>query len=353
MKILPKIDIHVHAVPSVLIYRQDGTHFPTPDEIREMYGMIGVDRGVLLPDGPFEHGSEDICSNREAMQMVRDYPDVFGWWFCEVSPFAGENTAETNLSHYIRQYQAHGAKGVGEVEENRYFDDPYMFNLFRHCEACGAPVLFHIGEMGGDYGIVDELHLPHLERALAAFPNLKFIGHSQKFWAEIGQCDSFSNSFRPEGKVIEGRLPYLFRKYPNLYGDLSAGSGRNAMLRDPEYSYRFLEEFQDRLFFGTDLCTEYDGDDLLFPGLTVATLNSWANTFSRMLGVDFYWHALRHTWTTELARKGVPDDVIQAIQGWDSNMVPVYKDIDTIDELGKYFTEDGIRGRSDTTLTEL
>ena len=261
MKILPKIDIHVHAVPSVLIYRQDGTHFPTPDEIRAMYEMIGVDRGVLLPDGPFEHGSEDICSNREAMQMVRDYPDVFGWWFCEVSPFAGENTAETNLSHYIRQYQAHGAKGVGEVEENRYFDDPYMFNLFRHCEACGAPVLFHIGEMGGDYGIVDELHLPHLERALAAFPNLKFIGHSQKFWAEIGQCDSFSNSFRPEGKVIEGRLPYLFRKYPNLYGDLSAGSGRNAMLRDPEYSYLFLEEFQDRLFFGTDLCTEYDGDD--------------------------------------------------------------------------------------------
>lgn len=99
--------------------------------------------------------------------------------------------------------------------------------------------------------------------------------------------------------------------------------------------------------------SEYDGDDLLFPGLTVATLNSWANTFSRMLGVDFYWHALRHTWTTELARKGVPDNVIQAIQGWDSNMVPVYKDIDTIDELGKYFTEDGIRGRPDTTLTEL
>jgi hypothetical protein len=44
------------------------------------------------------------------------------------------------------------------------------------------------------------------------------------------------------------------RKYPNLCGDLSAGSGYNAISRDPAFGYRFLEEFQDRLFFGTDIC---------------------------------------------------------------------------------------------------
>ena len=44
------------------------------------------------------------------------------------------------------------------------------------------------------------------------------------------------------------------RKYPNLLGDLSAGSGYNAITRDVEYGYKFLEEFKDRLFFGTDIC---------------------------------------------------------------------------------------------------
>ena len=42
------------------------------------------------------------------------------------------------------------------------------------------------------------------------------------------------------------------RKYANLYADLSARSGFNALSRDPEFAYQFIEEFHDRLFFGTD-----------------------------------------------------------------------------------------------------
>ena len=45
------------------------------------------------------------------------------------------------------------------------------------------------------------------------------------------------------------------RKYPNLYGDLSAGSGRNALARDRGYAAKFLTEFQDRLLFGMDICS--------------------------------------------------------------------------------------------------
>ena len=45
------------------------------------------------------------------------------------------------------------------------------------------------------------------------------------------------------------------RKYPNLYGDLSAGSGANALMRDRKYAARFLSEFQDRLMFGMDICS--------------------------------------------------------------------------------------------------
>ena len=87
------------------------------------------------------------------------------------------------------------------------------------------------------------------------FPDLPFLGHSQPFWAEISAdvTDANRNGYPPGPVVPGGRVPELMRTYPNLHGDLSAGSGHNAISRDPAYGYRFLEEFQDRLFFGTDL----------------------------------------------------------------------------------------------------
>jgi predicted TIM-barrel fold metal-dependent hydrolase len=45
------------------------------------------------------------------------------------------------------------------------------------------------------------------------------------------------------------------KNYPNLHGDLSAKSGFNAISRDPEFGYRFMEEFSDRLYFGTDIAS--------------------------------------------------------------------------------------------------
>ena len=254
MKLLPKIDIHVHAVPEVLIRRGRGDGYPLPAEVRAIYNAYGIEKGVLLPDGCYPEGSSDICSPREARAMVRDWPETFGWWFAPLSCAAGGNSPDTDLSWYLKQYRDAGARGVGEISENRYFDDPMMLNLFRHCEACGMPVLFHIGRLGGDYGIVDDLGLPRLEKVLGMFPGLKFLGHSQKFWAEIGQTDEASRDGYPAGKVIPGRVPELMRKYPNLCGDLSAGSGYNAVTRDPEFGWAFLEEFQDRLYFGTDIC---------------------------------------------------------------------------------------------------
>ena len=41
-------------------------------------------------------------------------------------------------------------------------------------------------------------------------------------------------------------------RYPNIYGDLSAGSGANSISRDKEFGRGFLLRRQDRLMFGTD-----------------------------------------------------------------------------------------------------
>jgi len=76
------------------------------------------------------------------------------------------------------------------------------------------------------------------------------------FWSEItSEVDEETRGGYPKGPVKSpGRVPELLKKYPNLYGDLSAGSGFNAISRDSEFGYRFLEEFRDKLLFGTDIC---------------------------------------------------------------------------------------------------
>lgn len=81
-----------------------------------------------------------------------------------------------------------------------------------------------------------------------------------------------------------------------------------------------------------------DGDDLTQP-MPISTLNSWAETFSNILGVPFYWHSLRHFFTTSLVKVNLPDSVIQSIIGWESaDMVRIYVDLDKDEEIGKYFS---------------
>jgi predicted TIM-barrel fold metal-dependent hydrolase len=90
---------------------------------------------------------------------------------------------------------------------------------------------------------------------LQKYPKLKILGHSQPFWSEIGDNVNEENrNTYVSGKVQEGRLPYLLREYENLYCDLSAGSGANALMRDRDYAAKFIEEFSDRLMYGTDIC---------------------------------------------------------------------------------------------------
>jgi predicted TIM-barrel fold metal-dependent hydrolase len=195
-------------------------------------------------------------SNEEILEIARDYPGRF-IPFCNIDPRALTNSPEAPLGDILRFYQDKGCRGVGEVCANLPFEHPMVQNLFRHTEEVGLPLTFHIGPtIGGNYGLYDDPGLPQLEKSLAAFPKLKFFGHSQAFWAEMGTLENPEDrAGYPTGPIAEeGVVPKLMRRYPNLYGDLSAGSGHNALARDEEYAARFLDEFQDRLFFGTDIC---------------------------------------------------------------------------------------------------
>lgn len=75
----------------------------------------------------------------------------------------------------------------------------------------------------------------------------------------------------------------------------------------------------------------------------ISTVNSWANTFSRLSGREFYCHSLRHFFTTSLAQSGIPDSVIQSLVDWSTaDMVRLYDDTSTDEQISMYFKDGDI-----------
>jgi len=251
------IDIHVHSTqcgdgPC----RANGETYATPERLIAMFDERGIDKAVLLASIGVECGHHQLSVDG-GLDIVERYPDRF-IPFCNVDPRMLTNSPEADFTPMLEFYKGRGCKGVGELTANLPFDDPRFWNLFRHIETCRLPVIFHVAtRIDGIYGIYDELGLPRLETTLREFPHLTFLGHSQAFWSEIGgDVTEATRGGYPKGLVVgDGRVVRLMREYPNLCGDLSANSGYNAVSRDTAFGYRFMEEFQGRLFFGTDIAS--------------------------------------------------------------------------------------------------
>jgi hypothetical protein len=143
-----------------------------------------------------------------------------------------------------------GAEGFGEHKVGLDFDDPLMMQIYEVCEKLGIPLLFHMDTIRGK----DQPGLPRLAHALATFPKLAFIGHGPGWWASISgdakAADFMSSPPRPV--TSGGAIDRLMDTCPNLWGDLSAGSGAQAISRDPAFGREFLIRRQNRLLFGTD-----------------------------------------------------------------------------------------------------
>jgi len=250
------IDIHAHTTRGHSIVELNGRQFmTTPDELVKRYDQLGIEKAVLLPLVNPENSPGIYQSNEEILQITRDFPGRFVP-FCNVDPRAGGNHWQAPLTKILGCYRQAGFLGLGEVCANLQFLDARVQNLFAAAEENNFLLTFHISPYQNySYGLVDDSGLPQLEESLQRFPKLRFLGHSQAFWAEISTIRSIDDRFGyPTGPVNEGAVPRLLRQYPNLHGDLSAGSGCNALTRDRDYAVKFLTEFQDRLLFGTDIC---------------------------------------------------------------------------------------------------
>jgi len=247
------VDIHCHTSRTEVLTRPNGVAYPQPSELVAMLDAAGIDMAVVL-SGVSPEYRYCFVTPQEVIGICGKYPGRLVP-FCNLDPRMLTNSTKADFLPMLQHFKNAGFKGVGEYTPNIPFDDPLNMNVFKQVEEIGFPLTFHIAPaIGGYYGCYDEVGLPRLEEVLKACPNLVMLGHSQPFWAEIDAGASSENrNTYPKGKVTPGRAVELMRRYPNLHGDLSAGSGLNAISRDPEFGYGFMEEFQDRLYFGTDI----------------------------------------------------------------------------------------------------
>jgi len=266
------IDIHAHAFRI-----KPMMYFCTPKRLLERMDALKIETAALLPvvnpEIYFTQAVEDI------LEMCDQYPSRFVP-YCNVDPRCVTNSPRAPLGDVLRYFKDLGCKGVGEVMPNLQMLDPLVQNLFACAEDEGLPIVYDgSAQLTGDFGLYDDAGLPQLEFTLQQFPDLKIFGHGPVFWNEIARLNTVAERgvyfgwrnrqllHLPGGPVLEeGAVPKLFRKYPNLHGDLSDGTAYNAFARDETYGPKFMDEFQDRLYFGTDICgedTPVDMDQLL------------------------------------------------------------------------------------------
>lgn len=106
------------------------------------------------------------------------------------------------------------------------------------------------------------------------------------------------------------------------------------------YLDKWLEERQTQNIESEWL---FPDDNSPTASISISTLNSWAQTFTRLTGRDFYWHSLRHYFVTALSKAGIPDNIVVQILGWSSaDMFALYNDQTKDDLLSQYFKDGDI-----------
>ncbi len=174
--------------------------------------------------------------------------------FCIIDPRTNVFGGKNHFLDLLNRYKDAGARGFGEHKWGGAIDDPRNIELIQACGEVGLPVLFHLDNIRN----TDQPGLPGLERLLQAAPEAKLIGHGPGWWASISAAATQKDlGGYPKGEVLPGgALDRLLGKYPNLYADLSAGSGHNAIKRDLKFGTEFLIRNADQVLFGTDYLAE-------------------------------------------------------------------------------------------------
>jgi len=181
------------------------------------------------------------------------YPRRFLGWFASADITKPE--AEDLLTKAVKA----GAIGLGELKSHVAAAGPELRRMYALAAELSVPILVHFQEVP---------HTPtegtfatgftEFEGILKSYPKTRFIGHADAFWANVS-ADYANESAYPNGKIkLGGVTDKLLSDYPNLFADLSANSGNNALSRDSEFTTGFLQRHEAKLIFGSD-CGCADG----------------------------------------------------------------------------------------------
>ena len=211
------------------------------DEYAPSYNKVGV----TDPIGPMPF---DRC-----VRYKEQAPDRF------VLGYAPDPRRPDAIDRLEAAIEVHGVQTYGELKLRMTYDNPDALRMYRFCGERGLPVTVHIDyefDTGSRYPRPNWWYgggIGAFERAVRACPETIFVGHAPGFWAHISADGQHNQTSYPKGKVVPGgKIVEMFRQYPNLRADLSAGSGLNALRRDPAFAVDFLLEFQDRLLYARD-----------------------------------------------------------------------------------------------------
>ncbi len=232
--------------PDVVDFHQHTNYSGRADDVLVSHQRtLGVDLTVLLPAGSRFGLAADATGNDAVVALAGRHPDRFVY-------FANELPDIPETRQVLEEYLEMGAKGIGEQKFPVECDSESMQLVYSIARDYDVPVLIHFQHEAYNMGI-ERFH-----RMLEKYPDVDFIGHAQTWWGNIDANHEQAVMY-PKTPVTQGGITdRLLSDYPNMYGDLSAGSGLNSMLRDEQHAIGFLERHQDRLLWASD-CNDSAG----------------------------------------------------------------------------------------------
>ena len=226
----PYIDVHTHIGRT-----WNGSPGLSAEALVQWMDAHHVVKAVVLPLVSPESSSY-LNLTEQVLEAARRHPKRL-IPFCCIDPRTSYQGGRNGLRLMLKEYVDQGTKGFGEHKAGLRIDDSRTKALYEVCADLRLPVLFHMDEQRG----MDAQGLPGLENVLKTFANVPFIGHGPGFWASIWVTRQPRIWAAIRGSVKPGgALDRLFDLYPNLWGDLSAGSGAGALERDRGFGERFL-----------------------------------------------------------------------------------------------------------------
>lgn len=245
---------NVAAEPIIDIHQHTNYGGRTDEQLLAHQRAMGVTTTILLPAGRpvisasthdgVSNGLQAKCTGNEACyKFAQEHPKEFLFAANEVPDLP-------DAVQVIEKYLKLGAVAIAELKFGVECDSPEMQKIYALAAEYNVPVLMHWQFKMYNYGF-DRFH-----KMLEKFPKTNFVGHAQTWWANIDKDykDHLEgNGLYPKIKIVPGGITdrYL-RDYPNMFGDLSAGSGLNALTRDEDHTRAFLERHQDKLVYGSD-----------------------------------------------------------------------------------------------------